>query len=370
MKAAELVLGLVVVLLTTSSVMRTVVVPRGTRSHFVRVTSAVAWRPARLLADRMRSVERADAVLAWAAPLGILFSLLGWLGSYLAGYALMLHGLGTLGAAASLREAGSSLFTLGFASSDRGRLTVVDFAAAATGPLVVAVQIGYLPALYASYNRRETEVTMLQSRAGEPNWGPEILARHVTVNSLDRLEELFRSWERWAADVSESHTNYPALIHFRSPDPRRNWLVALISVMDAAAMQLALAPSLPQGGARMTVRAGFVCLRELARVEGIPYDDDPDPDSGITLPYEEFERATARLESLGFPVERPATEAWPHFRGWRVNYESVAYELCRRIDAVPALWTGPRRVDRGPVAPRTPVNRQPGGGTGRPRPGQ
>lgn len=363
------VVGLAVVALTTSSVVGTVVVPRGSRSRFVRLASALARTPLRMLADRSARVERADAVLAWTAPLGILFSLVGWLGCFLAGYGLMLYGLGGLDLPASLREAGSSLFTLGFASTDRGQLTVVDFAAAATGPLVVALQIGYLPALYASYNRRETEVTLLRSRAGEPNWGPEILVRHMTANTLDRLDELFRGWERWAADVSESHTNYPVLIHFRSPDPYRNWLVALVSVMDAGALQLALNPSQPQGGARLSVRAGFVCLRELAEVEGIPFDNDPSPDSEIQLSYQEFLAAVERLRSLGYPMERTPEAAWTHFRGWRVNYESLAYEMCRRIDAVPAPWTGPRRVDRGPVAPHTPADRQPGGGIGRPRPG-
>ena len=86
---------------------------------------------------------------------------------------------------------------------------------------------------------------MLDSRAGEPNWGPEILARHASVASLDNLQDLFRGWERWAADVSESHSNYPVLIFFRSQEPTRNWLIGLLSVMDSAALHLSLNPSSP-----------------------------------------------------------------------------------------------------------------------------
>ena len=62
---------------------------------------------------------------------------------------------------------GQPLFTLGLASSPREGATVVTFVAAATGLVVVALQIGYLPTIYGAYNRRETLVNMLESRAGE-----------------------------------------------------------------------------------------------------------------------------------------------------------------------------------------------------------
>jgi hypothetical protein len=66
------------------------------------------------------------------------------------------------------------------------------------------------------------------------------------------------------------------------------------------------------------------------------------------------------LEDVGFPTERSAAEAWPDFRGWRVNYESVAYRLADRLTAPPAPWSGSRRHLRsGPVAPRRPPQRAP-----------
>jgi len=365
-RALALLVGFAVLVATSSSVLRNLVVPRRLRSKLTRAVSRAVAAPFRAIAYRSAVYERRDALLAWAAPMAILAILLTWLLLFLIGYALLIYAFSDLSWIVAMREAGSSLFTLGFASTDRGRLTAVDFAAAMTGPIVIGLQIGYLPALYGAYNRREAEVTMLDSRAGEPNWGPEILARHASVSSLDNLSELYRGWERWSADVSESHSNYPVLIYFRSQQASRNWLIGLLSVMDSAALTLAFNPSGRQGEARMALRMGFVCLRDLADTVGLPYDEDPDPDDPITLSYDEFLLGVERLGRAGYPMERTPDQAWPHFCGWRVNYESIAYPLAAAIDAVPALWSGPRRGAPAPILPRTPVNRQPGGVAGPP----
>jgi hypothetical protein len=282
-----------------------------------------------------------------------------WLGGALLGFGLLLYALSPLSWASAFREAGSSLFTLGFASGARLKLSVIDFMAAATGPVLIALQIAYLPTLYGAYNRRELEVTLLQARAGEPAWGPEILARQWLVDTESALPELYRSWERLAADIGESHSTYPILLTFRSPRPHCNWLVGLIAVMDAAALQLALAPRTAPPEARLVVRAGFTALRDIARALRIPFDPDPMPETPVQLTFEEFDAAVAMLETAGFRAERTPKESWPHFRGWRVNYEAIAYELCRRCDAVPALWTGPRDFPGEPVPPRRPTDRRP-----------
>ena len=52
------------------------------------------------------------------------------------------------------------------------------------------------------------------------------------------------------------------------------------------------------------------------------------------------------MREVDFPIERDPGEAWPDFVGWRVNYEQAAYALAYAIDAVPALWSGPRRHPR------------------------
>jgi hypothetical protein len=110
---------------------------------------------------------------------------------------------------------------------------------------------------------------------------------------------------------------------------------------------------------RLALRAGFVCLRDLADVRGIGYNPDPSPDDPLDLTYQDFLDGVARMRQQGFPMERTAEQAWPHFRGWRVNYEALAYALAHHIDAVPASWAGPRRTPSVLLTPTTPQDRQP-----------
>ena len=109
--------------------------------------------------------------------MALLVRLAVWLGLLVAGFAmLLLPSLdGRVGAAIS--DAGSSMFTLGYAAPVGSGSTTLEYVAAFTGLVVIGLQVGYLPTLYAAFNRRETEVSLLVSRAGVPAWGPEILAR-------------------------------------------------------------------------------------------------------------------------------------------------------------------------------------------------
>ena len=255
------------------------------------------------------------------------------------------------------------MLTLGFALPRGGAPIAIVYLAAVTGLVVVALQIAYLPALYGAFSRREGLVSLLESRAGLPAWGPELLARHQLVGISDTLPELYAAWEEWAADVAESHTTYPILLLFRSPEPWYSWLIGLLSVLDGAAMHLALAPSTASSQARLCLRMGFTLVNRVAITLGWPVDPDPDPDGPIELTFEEFERAVHMLESVGFPVERSAEEAWPDFRGWRVNYERLIYRLADRLTAPPSPWSGPRRHLRsGSVQPNRPPQRRPDGG--------
>ena len=153
----------------------------------------------------------------------------------------------------------------------------------ASALLVVALEIAYLPALYNQFSTRETEVTLLEARAGNPAWGPEILARHHWLDTMDELPPLYSDWERWAAAVSESHANYPGLIWFRSPVSTRSWLVGLVAMMDSAALYHSVSPAQTPRQARLCLSMGINCLRSMARALRIPYDDDPLPTAGIRL---------------------------------------------------------------------------------------
>ena len=371
-----MVLGALIVLGTWVSVIANLVVPRGLRSRYTRLIRDLVRGPFQSLADRCRTFETKDQLLAWAAPLSILVTLLSWLGLSVVGFGFVLAGVGGISVGRGMLESGSSVFTLGFLSSSDSQQTFIDFCAAATGPVMIGLLVGYLPAMYSAYSEREAEVTMLQARAGTPAWGPEILMRHVQLKGLiTQLPALYQGWERWAAQIAESHTSYPVLIHFRSPRATRNWLIALLAILDAAALELALNPvdlqkqaamaatmdpaTMRATSMRMTLRAGFSCLREISDVEGIAYNPDPDPDGELQLSFAEFSQGLDLLRYAGYPMARDPEEAWAHFRGWRVNYESMAYTLLYRIDAVAAPWSGPRRTQRQVLAVRTPVDRQP-----------
>lgn len=352
-------LGLSLVLTTGSSVVRTLIVPRGLQSALPGQIARFSGRLFMFIARRFESYEERDRVLAFQAPSYLLFLLSTWLVLFLVGFGLMLWPF-VKSLPQAILESGSSIFTLGFAGTHEVAPTLIHFLAAVTGLVVVALLVGYLPTLYSSFNRRETMVTLLQSRAGAPAWGPEILARYQNVDLVDQLPALFTEWERWAADVSESHTNYPMLIFFRSPHPLRSWILALLAVMDSAALYLALAPQRAPTEARLCLRMGFLCLRDIAAFLKVEFDPDPLPTDPITLTFEDFEAGIARALQVGFPVERSPEDAWPHFRGWRVNYEEVAYAIANAVSAPPGPWSGPRDNLPGmAIIPQRPANRTP-----------
>ncbi len=336
-------LGVLVAAGTFSSVVNAIVVPKGVSSPINYVVWRATRAPFYAVARRLDSYQAQDRLLGVLGPVSLLVLLGAWLVLFLFAYALMFWPLAGESFGGDLRLAGSSLFTLGLASSPWGAPTALTFLAAATGLVVVALEIGYLPTIYGAYNRRETLVNMLEGRAGEPAWGPELLAREQLIGGLDSLEPFFADWERWAADITETHVNFPWLMTFRSPYLKRSWVISLLAVMDAGAMFLALAPSRAPAAARHCLRTGFLGLRALAGVFHIPVVDDPHPDDPIQLTYEEFAEAVQRLEQAGFPLERPPEQAWRHFKGWRVNYEAVAYRLADKLAAVPAPWSGERQ---------------------------
>jgi hypothetical protein len=362
LRAIGVVVAVLVIASTTVSVMRTLIIPRARLGRIGKAVDTVVDKVFALVTHRMSDYEDRDDVLAGQAAVYLLSLLVTWLGSYVVGFALLLwpstHHIG-----AAFRESGSSLLTLGFDAPSGDTSTAIDVVEAGLGLFVVAAQIGYLPTLYAAFNRRETDVTLLGSRAGAPPWGPELLARTKwgIYGDRDDLPAFYAIWERWAADLAESHSNYPVLMRFRSPQPSSSWLVGLLAVMDSAAMLLAIAPSRDRIEPRLCLRMGFTALRQMGSAVGIDVDLDPDPDADLQLTFEEFEAGVQRLVDVGFEMERSAAEAWPHFRGWRANYEATAYSLAYATDAVPALWAGPRRWAFEPMAPVRPPNRQPSG---------
>ena len=200
----------------------------------------------------------------------MLIQLAAWLVVAFVGFALLLWPFAARGVVSAFIDAGSSLFTLGFAVPAGAAPAVIVFLAAAVGLVIVTLQIAYLPTLYAAFNRRETEVALLNARAGVPSWGPELLARtHYALGSgtstLDTMPDLYAAWERWAADVTESHTTYLPLVRFRSPTPLSSWVTALLPCWTPPRCSWRCRP-----GRRRRYRPGCACAAGSCASTGSP----------------------------------------------------------------------------------------------------
>ncbi len=356
-------LGLLVYLSVLGSIARTLVIPRGRIRGLRRLSDVLVEYLYRFVLLPIRRYEQRDSFRASQPALVIFVNLIIWMTLLLFSLALMIYPAVT-SVQQAIREAGASLLTLGFTSTKNAWATVVDFIGGFTGLTIVALQISYLPTLYAAFTRRETEVSLLTARSGQPPWGPELLARTRVgiANMRDSSKELadyYHVWERWAADVEESHSTYPILLRFRTPNPYSSWLIALLAVMDSAALFLSLSPSDAPVEARLCLRMGFSALRSIGRTARVAFEEDPSPEDPIDLSFEDFQLGVARIKEVGFPVERDVDQAWREFKGWRVNYESLAYALAKEIDAVPALWSGPRRRSEPVIATIKVRNRTP-----------
>ncbi len=353
-------LGAALVLAGWASVIGTLIVPRLIGGWLTRWVDRVILAIYRFATRNIADFRRLDRILATQAATILVTQLATWMAIVFFGFTLLLWPFADGGIASAFGDAGSSLFTLGYAEPPGSWPAALVFFAAATGLVIVALQIGYLPTLYAAFNRRETEVALLNARSGVPSWGPELLARtHYALGSgtstIDTLPDLYTRWERWAADVAESHTTYLPLVRFRSPRPLSSWVTALLAVLDSAALYLALSPkAAPTVAARLCLRGGFECLTRIALAIGCDVPEVPDATAGISLTYEEFLAAVDRMREVSFDIERDPADAWPDFVGWRVNYERAAYAIAAAIDAVPAMWSGPRHHPFPPLPPYRP----------------
>src|SRR6266516_5593010 len=325
------IVGALLVLTAWGSLIGTLIVPRPAGGWLTRWVDRIVNTAFRVVTSGIADHKRRDRVLAAQAAAILLAQLLAWLGIFYVGYSLLLWPFISTGLGSAFSIASPEVFGPNAAVGNAQK--VLADLAAFTALVAVTLQIAYLPTLYSEFNRRENEVSLLNARAGVPSWGPELLARtHYALGSgastIDTLPDLYERWEGWAADLAESHTTYLPLVWFRSPRPLSSWVISLLAVLDSAALYLALSPqSAPAVQARLCLRSGFVCLREIAQAMGFGIPDEPDPDAGITLSYQEYLDAVARLRKVDFPIERDPADAWPDFVGWRVNYEPAAYTV-------------------------------------------
>ena len=396
-RTAATLVGLFLFVITTISLLRTVVVPRALTSVISDSIARSITRIHQFIANRRKSYVKQDAVLAWNGPMIIVGQLASWLLLYFAAYGLWIYGIGGVDFGDAFRQAGSSLFTLGFADSTNAGPTILAFLAAATGPIVIALLIGFLPTIYGAYIDREVNISLLGVSGGQPSWGPELLARMTLNDQLDDVPSHMNTWTNWFGNLRLTHTTYPVLVQIRSASPYRHWVIASLATLDAASMQLSLTKTLPRAECAQTIIHGTQTLETLYAslfvrkkvLKNLPFVDrflgSPTPTprnimkmpgyrpgtiaveqaasadsarsfsadaihlmsegekNGIQITQEDFNNAVAMLKSSGYPVEVDLETAWAQFSVSRTRYEYVAYQLAYTLNVVPAPWSGTRK---------------------------
>jgi hypothetical protein len=345
------VLGAALVLRTLLSVVRTFVLPRSARDIVGRAVFLVLRRLFGLLIWRARTYEAVDSIMALYAPIGLLTLPLVWLFLLLVGYAAMFWAIGVDDLLAAIDLSGSSLVTLGFIQAHTLPETLLAISEAALGLILVALFIAYLPTMYGAFSRREAAVNLLEVRAGAPPWCAELVGRYNRIHGLDRLGEVWVSWEGWFTDVEETHTSLAALVFFRSPQPDHSWVTAAGAVLDAASLAVSTVDVPHDPRADLCIRAGYVALRRIADFFSMPYESNPRPDDPISISRPEYDEAVAHMVANGVPIKADRDEAWRAFAGWRVNYDAVLLQLAELTLAPYAPWSSDRgKLMRGPIA--------------------
>jgi hypothetical protein len=344
--------GLIVVVMTIFSALSTFVLTRAARSQLNRVIFGIMRRVFDFFLRFTRTYEQRDAIMAYYSPLSLIMLIPTWYALILAGYGAMYWSLGVGEWFADLRYSGSSLLTLGFATSENPFVTMLSFSEALLGLLLVALLMAYLPTMYAAFSRREQAVSLLEVRAGNPPSALEMLLRFNRIHGLEKLSDYWKTWEVWFADVEESHTTLPALVFFRSPRSENSWITAAGAVLDAAAITLSAVDIPPEPSAALSIRAGYLALRRIADYFDIPNPQAPSyPADPISIKRGEFDELLEKLKQAGVPVKTDRERAWLDYAGWRVNYDRVLLVLCTLVMAPQAPWSS----DRAPKFKNPPI---------------
>jgi len=338
--------GAIVVGATLFSAVRSLVLPRSANDPIARAVFRIIRRLFDVRLRRARTYLERDRVMALFAPISLLTLLPTWLSLVLVGYMSMFWALGVGSWFDAFNISGSSLLTLGFAPVEGLAQTILAFSEAVIGLILIALLIAYLPTIYSAFSRREAAVTMLEVRAGSPPSAVEMIARYHRIHGLDRLGEMWTTWEAWFSDIEESHTSLAALVFFRSPQPNHSWVTAAGAVLDAASLVNAAVDIPHDPKADLCIRAGYIALRRIADFFRVPYDPEPRSGDPISISREEYNAACDQLASQGIPLKPDRDQAWRDFAGWRVNYDTVLLALAAITMAPYAPWSSDRSLAR------------------------
>jgi len=359
-RVSVFLLGSYLVILTLSAAVLTFVLPRSANVRLTRWIVRGLYLPFRCRANRSRTYEDRDRVMALYGPLILLAQPVVWVVIVLLGYTGMYWALGSMQWSAAFQLSGSSLLTLGSTSASGLLLSILSFTEAAIGLGLIALLIAYLPAIYSAFSRRETAVAMLEIRAGSPPSATTLIERAHRLGRLDRLNDLWRSWEFWFTEIEETHTSLSALVFFRSPQGDRSWITAAGAVLDAASLTASTLDIPKDVQADLCIRSGYLALHRIADFFEIPYDTEPRPDDPISISRIEFDAACRELENQGVPLKADRDQAWRDYSGWRVNYDTPLLALAGLTMAPYAPWVSDRSL-RGLPVPNQPWNEGPSG---------
>lgn len=338
-------LGIVIVLSVLLDAFETIVLPRRVQRSF-RLTAWFyrnTWIPWVRLARRIRSNSWRESFLGYFGPLSLILLLVFWAIGLIFGFALMQYGLGehvrlgnepiTFGIL--LYHSGETFFTLGYGditpTSPLARtLAVME---AGMGFAFLGVVVGYLPVLYSSFSSRESEISLLDSRAGSPPSAGEFLTRLGCCPDPVVLDNIFRDWERWAADLLASHISYPVLCFFRSQHSNQSWLGALTTMLDVTSLVLAGIDGIAKEQAKLTFAMARHAAVDLVQVVSAQYDAH----ASDRLPPEELEKLRKSLAAAGMRL-RQDEEANQKLLKMRSLYEPYCEALSRRLLLSMPLW--------------------------------
>lgn len=324
---------------------QTIILPRRATGP-LRLTSAfyiLTWTPWRFVARRMSNARHRETFFSYYGPLSLILLLVLWAGMMVFGFALVYYSLrspftnnGHMPRFFNdLYVSGTTIFTLGLGDvipqSDLSRaLLVVE---AGTGFGLLAVVMGYFPVLYAAFSRREAIISLLDARAGSPPTAGELLKRHSYEGADQALANLLVEWERWSAELLESHLSYPLLCYFRSQHNNQSWLSALTAILDTSALLIAGVRGAEARQAQLTFAMARHAMVDLSQLFACrPAADMPD-----RLPPERYQRLFDELCQNGINVCRD-TLTGERLREMRALYEGYAEALSRYLNMPLPPW--------------------------------
>ena len=304
MHAVIFVAGVACLFFVLLDAFQTVILPRRATGRFriTKVFYVLTWRPWKAITQRLCTVRTRETAFSFFGPLSLVFLIVVWAATLMLGFALLYNALGSpfndsLGRASDfstdLYFSGTTLITLGLGDVlphvgwVRG-LTILE---AGMGLGFVAVVIGYFPVLYGAFSKREVSISLLDARAGSPPTALELLRRHSFEGGNDALITLLEEWERWSAELLESHISYPLLCYFRSQHTNQSWLSALVAMLDACALLIAGVQGHPARQAQLTFAMARHALVDLSQVFGLL----PKPPPQDRLSPEQFDHLYGEL---------------------------------------------------------------------------